>query len=107
MGWKVPHKRIKQTPCKRTMAMHVARVGQMPCLVTGAPACVHHVMHCTGKYTRRDDRFIVPLSPQMHNDGNLSVHGLGSEEKFLKVHGVDLVAHAQRLWAETERLADV
>lgn len=91
-----PKRRGKKAP---DLAAHIARVAAMPCCVTGQrPIHVHHVMHAPGKTTRRDDRFVVPLIPALHNMGDQSVHMLGSERKFLEVHGVDLVAVAIRLW---------
>lgn len=77
----------------------------MPCVVSGQrPVVIHHVMKCPGKNKRRDHRFVVPLTPELHNMGNASVHLLGSEAAFLRVHGVDLAEAAVRLWAESEQL---
>lgn len=81
---------------------HMDRVAAMPCLVTGQREVVlHHVMKCPGKRMRRDHRFVVPLTPEMHNMGDQSVHMLGSEARFLEVHGIDLAAWAVRLWEES------
>lgn len=108
MGWKPPHKRMKPKrgdTAKGLEAIHMERVGRMPCIVTGNPEAVtHHIMHMTGKRAGRDHRFIVRLTPELHNMGNTSVHLLGSEEAFQRIHEVDLVAEAVRLWAETEAL---
>lgn len=92
--------KAKRKPAKpKAEAAHLARVAKLPCCVTGQrPVVLHHIMHMQGKATRRDDRYVVPLIPELHNMGNLSVHMLGSERRFLEVHGVDLLAKARELW---------
>lgn len=66
---------------------------------------IHHILAAVeGKVARRDHWFVVLLCAQCHNMGTKSVHLLGSEAEFLRVHGVDLVAISiQRLseWEET------
>ena len=108
MGWKPPHNRMKPKrgeAAKGIEARHMERVGRMPCIVTGNPnAVTHHIMHMTGKRAGRDHRFIVRLTPELHNMGTTSVHLLGSEAKFQLIHDVDLVAEAVRLWGESEAL---
>lgn len=56
---------------------------------------VHHILAdapCKGG--RRDHMLVVKLCPNCHNMDSLSVHLLGSEAAFQRVHGVDLVAIA-------------
>jgi hypothetical protein len=85
--------------------LHLARIGAMPCVVTGKPGIVlHHVMKCPGKKTRRDHRFVVPLIPELHNMGDRSVHMLGSEDAFKREHGIDLASWAVREWERTVAL---
>lgn len=56
---------------------------------------IHHLLgRVPGKGGRRDHWFVVNLSNFCHNLGRDSVHGLGSEAAFQKVHGVDLGAVA-------------
>jgi len=100
--------RVQHGRVKRKLAptdeerRHLDRVAAMPCIVTGKrPIHVHHVMHMPGKCQRRDHRFVVPLSPDLHNMGDQSVHALGGEDAFYQVHGVDLRIEAVRLWTET------
>jgi hypothetical protein len=87
---------------------HVARIRKMPCLVTGkAPVDVHHLMKAPGKRCRRDHRWVIPLHRSKHNGGPTSLHGLGTEAKFEKEHGLApgyLVAWAKREWEESERV---
>lgn len=57
---------------------------------------LHHILAFTpGKQGRRDHWFVVLISADLHNISEKSVHGLGSEAKFLREHGVDLVAIAR------------
>ena len=56
---------------------------------------IHHILaDAPGKVGRRDHRLVVRLCPRCHNMGTESVHLLGSEDAFLRRHGVDLVAIA-------------
>jgi hypothetical protein len=53
---------------------------------------LHHLLaRAPGKGPRRDHWFVVLLAKFCHNLGRDSVHMLGSEAAFKKVHGVDLV----------------
>lgn len=62
---------------------------------------VHHILQSfPAKSGRRDHRFVVRLTPELHNMGTQSVHLLGGEPRFLAVHGVDLVTIAQMNWAQ-------
>ena len=94
-----PIKPKRKAPKPKDEAAHLAWVASLPCCVTGQrPVVLHHIMHMPGKRTRRDDRYVVPLIPALHNMGDLSVHMLGSEAQFLEVHGIDLPALAVKLW---------
>lgn len=83
---------------------HIARVAEMPCLVCGHSATVHHVTASIhgGRLTRSHMR-IVPLCPvhhqavydPFHNDPQ-SVEKLG-HRGFYRKHGIDLLAEAERL----------
>ena len=81
---------------------HLDGIAAMGCLVCRAPANVHHVMKAPGKVQRRDHRFVAPLCRE-HHQGDTGVHGLGSEAKFERAHGIDLAAWAVAEW---ERSAD-
>jgi hypothetical protein len=90
---------------------HYDRVGRKPCLVCGArPVERHHVTALAdrrGRLPRRNDR-VVPLCAAHHRVGAVggarySVEALG-HQGFFRVHGIDLMAEAERLWAESEAL---
>ena len=79
---------------------HMAKVAQMPCLVCGAQATVHHVTAQIegGRIPRRHDR-VVPLCPRHHQiqHGPLeSVEALSHRGFWLR-YGIDLLAEAERL----------
>lgn len=86
---------------------HIKYVASLPCLVCHAQATVHHVTASIhgGRMTRSHQR-IVPLCPIHHQAGHdpyanrpVSVERLG-HRGFWQVHGIDLLAEADRLWSE-------
>lgn len=84
---------------------HIARVASLPCLVSGEPATVHHVTGYADRAGRfaRSDRRVVPLAPRFHLiqwGPKTSVEALGHRGFFI-TYGIDLLAEADRLWAET------
>jgi hypothetical protein len=85
---------------------HIERVASLPCLACGARATVHHVtagIH-GGRVSRRHDR-VTPLCPRHHQviyGPRESVEALGHRGFFL-TYGIDLMAEAERLWAESEQ----
>lgn len=87
---------------------HMARVAAMHCLVSGKlGVTVHHVTASIhGGRIARSDRRIVPLLAEYHliqHGPRLSVEALG-HGGFYREHGIDLLEHADGLWAETMAL---
>lgn len=83
---------------------HFGKVTEKGCLVCGGPATIHHVTASIhgGRLTRRHDR-VVPLCPMHHQavhdpyvNRPVSVERLG-HRGFWKLHGIDLLAEAERL----------
>lgn len=102
---RVAHERIKPKAVSAPSvdeARHLRRVAEHGCLLCGRTAVVHHVMKCPDKQRRRDDRFVAPLCPEHHNMGNDSVHLLGSEAAFERVHGIDLALWAVTAWQASQ-----
>lgn len=92
---------------------HRAWVAQIPCLVSGRlPVTIHHVTAYAdrpGRFTR-SHRLVVPLAPEYHLTQHdpyanmpLSVERLG-HRGFYQEHGIDLLAEARRLEAESVAL---
>lgn len=89
---------------------HMARVAEMPCLVCGARATVHHVTGYAdriGRLTRSHKR-VAPLCPRHHQavhdpyvNRPESVERL-NHRGFYRKHGIDLLAEADRLWSEAQ-----
>ena len=85
------------------------RVAGMPCLVCGDAATLHHVTGFAdrpGRFSRSHKR-VVPLCPSHHQKvfdpkafAPVSVEGLG-HRGFYDEWGIDLLAVADRLWAES------
>ncbi len=92
--------RAKAAPTAEEQA-HIEAVAALGCLVCGQPAEVHHVMRCLGKVRRRDHRFVVPVCPA-HHRGTEGVHGLGSEDAFACLYGIDLATWATEAWETKE-----
>lgn len=88
---------------------HMGRIAQLPCLVCGATATVHHVTAYAdrpGRFTR-SPRLTTPLCPMHHQKVHdpkafdpVSVEGL-SHQGFYAKFGIDLYAEARRLEAES------
>ena len=84
---------------------HMARVATLPCLVCGVePVTLHHVSATVegGRITRSHNR-VTPLCPRHHqiqHGPRESVEALG-HGGFARRHGIDLLAAADWLWAET------
>ena len=95
---------LKQRPRKTVEeCRHFASVARMPCLACGArPVQVHHVTAgVNGGRISRSHRRVVPLCFAHHKveGGPESVEAL-AHSGFYRVHGIDLLAQADRLWSE-------
>lgn len=93
------------TPPTASEKRHMARVAQLPCLVSGRrPVTVHHVTAYADRMGRfsRSHSLIVPLAAEYHliQCGPESVEALG-HCGFYARHGVDLFFEAQRLRDES------
>jgi hypothetical protein len=86
---------------------HMDRVAAMGCLVSGKPATLHHVSATIhGGRIARSHKRVVPLAPEYHliqHGPKTSVEALG-HGGFFTTYGIDLLAVADRLWAESEAL---
>lgn len=96
---RIQHKRMKPKATGMTTEerLHIAFVRSLGCLICGASAEAHHIMHAPGKSKRRDHRFVVPLC-HIHHRTDVGVHGLGSEDAFRTFWGVDLVGWSIAAW---------
>ena len=108
MGYQVKHQRMKRKAGDKPNAeerAHMDRVSKLSCLVCGAwPVEVHHVTaKIEGGHIGRHHNRVVPLCGPHHNiqDGPLeSVHALSHRGFWLR-YGIDLLAKADDLWAES------
>ena len=110
MGWNSTLKPSRGKPRTAAEQRHFNRVGQMGCLVCGAPCEIHHVTGYADRIGRvsRSHQRVVPLCPTHHRSGAIggfhySVEALG-HRGFYQEFGVDLMAEAERLWAESQEL---
>lgn len=78
---------------------HIARIAELPCLVCGGPATVHHVTSDGYKRITRSHFLITPLCARHHmiqHGPRESVEALG-HAGFAERYGIDLLAEAKRL----------
>jgi hypothetical protein len=86
---------------------HLANVASLPCLACGVkPVTVHHVTATVhgGRISRSHQR-VVPLCPKHHqiqHGPKVSVEAL-SHAGFYRMHGIDLLKEADRLWNDRAR----
>lgn len=106
---RVQHKRMKKPVASPPSPEQEAYWQSLPasCVVCrGVDAIIHHILSpLPEKIGRRDHWFVVRLCPQCHNMGTQSVHLLGSERAFQRVHGIDLTRVAQNnlaLWRASQ-----
>jgi hypothetical protein len=90
---------------------HFDRVASLGCLVCGGEATLHHVTGYADRMGRlpRSHERVVPLC-QVHHQAvwdsasmPVSVERLG-HRGFYQEHGIDLLAEAERLWADSEAM---
>lgn len=91
-------------------ARHLEWIASLPCVVCGARSTVHHVTGYADRMGRvsRSHQRVVPLCPRHHqiqHGPHDSVEALG-HRGFYRVHGVDLMKAAERLWSITEARGD-
>lgn len=85
---------------------HLRRVAETGCLVCGEPSTVHHVTSDGFQRLTRTHERITPLCPVHHMiqfGPKVSVEALG-HAGFTATYGIDLLAVATRLWAESQEL---
>lgn len=84
---------------------HHVRVREIGCLVCGSPASAHHVVGYADRMGRlsKNDRLVTPICPNHHQHGPDAVHSIG-HRKFYERFGIDLLAEAWRLEAESVAL---
>jgi len=87
----------------RKYPRYVEWLHRQPCCVSGRfPVEAHHLTRLTPmNRMTRNDRYMVPLAPDLHNFGRCSVHRMGVTA-FQELHGLDLTELAERYWNEWE-----
>lgn len=98
---------IKVKPRRTPLAAerrHLHRVAGMGCLVCGGESTVHHVTSDGFKRLSRTHERVVPLCPRHHMiqfGPKESVEALG-HAGFEATYGIDLLAAATVLWAQSQ-----
>jgi hypothetical protein len=98
-------KRTRRKPTTAVERRHLERVAALPCLVCDQPSTVHHVTSDGHQRLTRTHERVVPLCPVHHMiqfGPRESVEALG-HAGFTAEYGIDLLAAADWLWAESQR----
>jgi hypothetical protein len=94
---------LRQRRPRQRDPRHLDFIRQLPCLITGRrPVEAAHIRYAdlpkgkphTGMGEKPDDRWTVPLHPEMHR----KQHAMG-ERRFWEEQGIDPCAVAQALYA--------
>lgn len=99
---KVGHKRMKPSGKSPT---HLDQIRRLPCLLSGRPAEACHIRYAdashgktdTGVARRPDDKWVVPLCPELHRLNKGCQHD-ANEREWWKQFGIDPLAVAEKLW---------
>jgi len=90
---------------------HLARLRTLACTIPECgrgPVDAHHLTHVQpkGKGLKAGDQFTVPLCRWTHHSATSAagVHSVGDEAAWWRAHGIDPLAVANDLWAESEFL---
>jgi hypothetical protein len=79
---------------------HLQFVGSLPCLVCGrAPSQAHHLRFAQPRAlgSKVSDEWTVPLCILHHR----ALHDFGAEEKWWEQMGINALAEAEKLWAQS------
>lgn len=108
---RTPLKRSRRKAVSAAIKRHWSMVAAKGCCVCGGEAEIHHVTACADRMGRlpRSDYLVVGLCPLHHRGVGETSRMLVSVESlnhrgFYREHGIDLLALAERLWAESEQL---
>jgi len=82
---------------------HLNRIGEMPCLVCGREAAVHHITSTGYARITRTHRLVAPLCPDDHQYGPTAIHTIGAR-LFHALHGIDLYKWASVEWDKSQAL---
>lgn len=102
---KVPaHKRLKSSGKSPT---HLDLIRQLPCLLSGRPAEAAHIRYAdsahgkaeTGMGRKPDDKWVVPLCPELHRLATACQHS-ADERKWWEQFKVDPLRVAEELWGK-------
>ncbi len=98
-------------PERLRSSRHLARLPGLACCIPECgrqPVDPHHLTHVQprGKGLEAGDQFTVPLCRWFHHSATsrFGIHFVGDEVAWWRTHGIDPLAVANDLWAESEFL---
>ena len=99
------HKKIK--PSGKSPS-HLDLIRQLPCLLSGRPAEAAHIRYAdaargkidTGAARKPDDKWVVPLAPELHRLNKGCQHG-SNEREWWAQFGIDPLQVVEELWGKS------
>ena len=85
---------------------HLKWIRTQPCMICQAFATAHHLTigpEGKGRSLKAGDNWTLPLCNEHHLAGFPgSLHDDGNERRWWAAHGIDPIAAAEQLWAESQ-----
>lgn len=84
-------------------------IRQLPCILSGRPAEAAHIRYAdsrfgkteTGAGRKPDDKWCLPLAPELHRMNTGCQHDAGDERAWWKQFGIDPLEVCTRLWGKS------
>lgn len=84
-------------------------IRQLPCILSGRPAEAAHIRYAdakhgkpdTGAARKPDDRWCLPLAPELHRMNKGCQHDTGDERAWWAQFGIDPLEVCSRLWGKS------
>lgn len=102
-----PVKRKKARPGSSPSYLDLIR--QLPCILSGRPAEAAHIRYAdakhgkadTGAARKPDDKWCLPLAPELHRMNIGCQHDAGDERAWWAAMGIDPLEICTRLWGKS------
>lgn len=102
-----PKKARKVRPGSSPTYLDIIR--QLPCILSGRPAEAAHIRYADAKYNkpetgagrRPDDKWCLPLAPELHRLNTGCQHDAGDEAAWWAQWGIDPLEICTNLWGKS------
>lgn len=87
---------------------YLEQIRQLPCILSGRPAEAAHIRYADAKHNKPetgagrkpDDRWCLPLAPELHRMNTGCQHDAGDERAWWAQFGIDPLEVCTRLWGK-------